>query len=179
MSAWTILPITEQHDRSQFDCGEPSLDQYLKQYARQNEEKGISRTYVLLRKGEQRILGYYTLAAGQFEPVNLAPSDAKQLPKYPVPVVVLARLATDRSMQGKQLGRRLLEDAFRRSFAVSKQIGCYAIFVLALHAKAANFYREKFGFIPFADDPLHLYLPMSTIRAVIDSLATDENSPRE
>src|SRR3954453_777106 len=114
MSAWGIVPIMEQHDRSQFDCGEPSLNDFLKQYARQNEEKGVSRTFVLGREGEQRVLGYYTLAGGQFERDNLPPKAGKKLPKYPVPVVVLGRLAVDRSVQGEKLGRVLLKDALHR-----------------------------------------------------------------
>jgi GNAT superfamily N-acetyltransferase len=161
---FTILPITEQHDRSQFDCGEPLLDDFLKQYARQNEEKGVSRTFVLASEGEQRVLGYYTLAGGQFERDNLPPKVAKKLPKYPVPVVVLGRLATDRSVQGRGLGRVLLEDALRRALTVSDQVGCYAVYVRALHTKAAEFY-VKSGFVPFVNDPLQLYLPITTIRA--------------
>ncbi len=163
-----ILPIADQHDRSQFDCGESSLNDFLKQYARQNEEKGVSRTFVLVREGEQRVLGYHTLAAGQFDRDNLPQKAAKKLPKYPVPVVVLGRLAVDRSVQGEGLGRVLLEDAMRRALNVSEQIGCYAVLVRALHAKAAEFYA-KLGFVPFADDPLQLYLPIDTIRTASES----------
>jgi GNAT superfamily N-acetyltransferase len=168
MTAWAILPITDQHDRSQFDCGEASLDDFLKQYARQNEEKGVGRTFVLVREGEQRVLGYYTLAGGQFERDNLPPKAAKKLPKYPVPVVVLGRLAVDRSVQGKKLGDMLLKDALHRALNVSEQIGCYAVLVRALHAKAAEFYA-KFGFVPFVSDPLQMYLPVATIRSAADS----------
>jgi predicted N-acetyltransferase YhbS len=81
-----------------------------------------------------------------------------------VPVVVLGRLAVDRSVQGEKLGRELLKDAFRRALIVSEQVGCYAVCVRALNEKAADFYA-KFGFIPFVNDPLQLYLPLATIRA--------------
>lgn len=164
ITSWVVHPISEQHDRGQFDCGEPTLDQYLKQYARQNEEKGVSRTFVLVREGEQRVFGYYTLAGGQIDRDNLPAKAAKKLPKYPVPVVVLGRLAVDRTAQGEKLGRALLKDALHRALDVSKQVGCYAVYVVALNEKAAAFYR-KFGFIPFVDDPFRLYLPVTTIQS--------------
>jgi predicted N-acetyltransferase YhbS len=159
---WTICPLTE-HDRSQFDCGEPSLDSYLKQSARQNEEKGISRTFVLVREGEQRVLGYYTLAGGEIERDKLPPKVAKKLPKYPVPVILLGRLAVDRSVQKEKLGRLLLKDALHRALVVSKQIGCYAVSVQALNTTVAAFYA-KFSFEPLPDDPLRLYLLLATLR---------------
>ncbi len=164
MIAWRVVPIAEQHDRSLFDCGEPSLDDFLKQYARQNEEKGVSRTFVLVQEGNQRVLGYYTLAGGQFERDSLPAKAAKKLPKYPVPVVVLGRLAVDRSVQGTKLGEMLLKDALHRALAVSDQVGCFAVCVRALNAKAAEFYG-RYGFVPFVSDPLQLYLPLATIRA--------------
>lgn len=160
--SFVVTPIAERHNRSQFDCGEPSLDNYLKQYARQNEEKGVGRTFVLVREGETRVLGYYTLAGGEIERDKLPPKAAKKLPKYPVPVVVLGRLAVDRSAQGEKLGRLLLKDALHRALAVSQQIGCYAVFVQALNTKAAEFYA-KFGFEPLPDDPLKLVLPLVTL----------------
>lgn len=165
MGVWAIVSLAEQHDRSQFDCGESSLNDFLQKYARQNEEKGVSRTFVLVREGEQRVLGYYTLAGGQFERDNLPAKAAKKLPRYPVPVVVLGRLAVDQSAQGEKLGRVLLQDALHRALKVSEQIGCFAVYVRALNEKAAEFYA-KFGFVTFASDPLQLYLPMDTLRAV-------------
>jgi GNAT superfamily N-acetyltransferase len=164
VSAWIILPLSEEHDRSRFDCGEASLNDFLKQYARQNEEKGVGRTFVLTREGEQRVLGYYTLAAGEVARDKLPPKAAKKLPKYPVPVVVLGRLAVDLSVQGEKLGRVLLKDALHRVLAVSQQIGCYAVLVRALNTKAAEFYA-KFSFEPLPGNPLELYLPLATLQA--------------
>jgi len=164
MGSWAINPLAAEHDRSQFDCGEPSLNDFLKQYARQNEEKGVGRTFVLTREGEQQVLGYYTLAGGEVARDKLPPKAAKKLPKYPVPVVVLGRLAVDRSVQGEKLGRELLKDALHRVLGVSQQIGCYAVLVRALNAKAAEFYA-KFSFEPLPENPLELYLPLTTLRA--------------
>lgn len=171
MSSWVILPLTEQHERGLFDCGEASLDQYLKQYARQNETKGVSRTFVLVREGEQRVLGYYTLAGGQFERDKLPAKTAKQLPRYPVPVVVLGRLAVDSSVQGEKLGRLLLKDSLHRALDASEMVGLFAVYVVALNEKAAEFYR-KFGFTPFPSDPLQLFIRTADLRA-----ASEANSP--
>src|SRR5438067_13740084 len=98
MAEWLITALTTDHDRSQFSCGQPSLDRFLKESARQNQDKDVSRTFVLVRQGEARVYGYYTLAAGQIERESLPPKVSKKLPRYPVPVAVLGRLAVDQSL---------------------------------------------------------------------------------
>lgn len=168
MSSWAIVPLDANHDRAQFDSGEVSLDDFLKKFARQNEDKGVGRTFVLVKENEPRVFGFYTLAAGEVSRDKLPAKEAKKLPKYPVPVVVLGRLAVDRSAQGEQLGRFLLKDALHRALAVSLQIGCYAVCVRALHESAAAFYA-KFGFVPFEADPLGLFLPVATLQAASTS----------
>jgi GNAT superfamily N-acetyltransferase len=153
-----IEPLSSKHDRSTFDCGEPSLNTYLRQYAKQNDEKGLGRTYVAVTPGETRIEGYYTISTGAvtFEQVP------EKLPRYPIPVVHLGRLAVDLQTQGKGLGEILLIDALKRAGQASKQLGIYAVEVHALNERARSFYL-KYGFTPLLDDELHLYLPMRTI----------------
>lgn len=167
MIDWLITLLTPHHDRSQFACGQPSLDRFLKESARQNQDKDVSRTFVLTRQGDARVYGYYTLAAGQIERASLPPKVSKKLPKYPVPVVVLGRLAVDESVKGQQLGRRLLWDALNRSLAAADAdgvgVGIFAVLVDALDESAAEFYR-RFEFESLQDLPLRLYLPLSTIR---------------
>lgn len=154
-----IEPLSSKHDRSSFDCGESSLNTYLKQYARQNDEKGLGRTFVAVEPGQTRIEGYYTISTGAviFEQVP------EKLPRYPIPVVHLGRLAIDLNSQGKGLGELLLIDALKRAFQASEQLGIYAVEVRALNDSARNFYL-KYGFMPLLDDEFHLYLPMKTIR---------------
>lgn len=154
-----IEPLTSKHDRNSFDCGEPSLNTYLKQYARQNDEKGLGRTYVAVEPGQTRIEGYYTISTGAvtFEQVP------EKLPKYPIPVVHLGRLAVDLRSQGKALGELLLIDALKRAAQASEQLGIYAVEVRALNENARRFYL-KYGFTSLLDDEMHLYLPMRTIR---------------
>jgi ribosomal protein S18 acetylase RimI-like enzyme len=159
--SWQIVPLDRSHQRDAFDCGEPSLNDYLCRYARQNDAKGVSRTFVLLEEGSPIILGYYTLSAGSVAFTTL-PDDYSRLPKYPVPTAHIGRLAVDRTRQGQRLGELLLVDALKRIRQTSRQIGIHAVTVHALHEKAKAFY-EKFGFIPLKDDALHLFLPLATI----------------
>ncbi len=108
------------------------------------------------------MIGYYTLAAGAVAFERLPDDAARKLPKHPVPVVLLARLAVDQSAQGKGLGEVLLLDALQRSLNLSAGLGVYAVEVDELDDAAAAFYR-KYGFTPLLDDPLHLYLPFPTV----------------
>jgi GNAT superfamily N-acetyltransferase len=94
---------------------------------------------------------------------DLPRGEAKGLPRIDVPVVLLGRLAVDRSMHGQGLGTFLLLDALRRCQRLADEVGVRAVEVDALDATARAFYL-KYGFIPLEDDPNHLFLPMSTIR---------------
>jgi len=156
-----IERLSSAHDRSLFDCGEPSLNTYLRQYALQNDKKGLGRTFVALEPGNPRIYGYYTLSTGAvtFDKVP------QNLPRYPVPVAHLGRLAVDLSLRGTgaRLGETLLLDALRRAVGISEQIGLYAVEVWALNASARDFYL-KYGFAALLDDENHLYLPMKSVR---------------
>lgn len=156
---YSIEPLKPSHDRADFDCGEPSLDDFLKRFARQNDEKGLSRTYVAVLPGEPKIYGYYSLSSGaiRFDRVP------EKLPRYPVPVIHLGRLAVDGSAKGQGLGKILLLDALKRAASVSKQLGIYAVEVYALNDAARNFYL-KYGFAPLLDDERHLYLTMKAVR---------------
>ena len=156
-----IERLSSAHDRSLFDCGEPSLNTYLRQYALQNDKKGLGRTFVALEPGNPRIYGYYTLSTGAvtFDKVP------QNLPRCPVPVAHLGRLAVDLSLRGTgaRLGETLLLDALRRAVGISEQIGLYAVEVWALNASARDFYL-KYGFAALLDDENHLYLPMKSVR---------------
>ena len=101
---WTIEPLARRHVRERFDCGVPELNEFLKQYARQNEKHRISRTYVAVLASDPHVLGYFTLRTGAVGVAELSDKDAKRLPKYPVPVIHLARLAVDVTAKGKGLG---------------------------------------------------------------------------
>lgn len=164
---WEFAPLSRSHDRTGFDCGEPALDEFLARYARQNQDQGISRTYVATRPWERRVFGYFTLSSGSVEIRDLPEAERRRLPRYPVPVVLLGRLAVDRSVAGRGLGERLLVEALRVALGVSASVGAYAVAVVAKSEGARAFYA-RYGFVSLEDDRLHLFLPMKTVRRAID-----------
>ena len=159
---WGIEPLASAHDRS-FDCGCPDLNDYIRRYAGQNDRLDISRTYVAVAPGESVVGGYYAVSAGAVAREALPPKHRKRLPQYPVPSVRLGRLAVDRRRQGQGLGELLLVDALTRVVSASVDIGIRAVIVDAINEAARGFYRH-FGFLSLRDEPLHLFLPIDTIR---------------
>ena len=156
-----IEPLQSRHDRSTFDCGVVSLNEYLKRYARQNAAKDLGVTYVAVSVPEVTfIAGYYTLVGSA---VARAVLPEAGLPNYPIPSALLGRLAVDQSQQGQGVGRLLLLDALRRAQRMSETMGLFAVEVVALDEAARAFYL-KHGFLPLQDDALHLYLPIKTVR---------------
>ena len=161
-----IEPISTQHNTKQFDCGEPELNRFLKQFALKNDANDIGRTYVAVRPDKSDVLGYYTVSSGTVK-FNQLPVELK-LPKYPIPTAHIGKLATDLSVQGQGLGEALLFDALERAESASNQIGIKVVELIALHEKAKSFYL-RYGFSELADDSLRLYLHMDTIREVLTS----------
>jgi predicted GNAT family N-acyltransferase len=160
---WVIEPFGKQHERAGFSCGIVALDDFLHTRVSQYEKRGLGKTFVAVPKVAKNILGYYTLAAGSVNFEHLPPVASSKLPKHPIPVVLLARLAVDLSAQGMRLGEGLLLDALQRSLDLSSSLGVYAVKVDAIDVAAAKFYR-KYGFAALLDDPLHLYLSLATVK---------------
>ena len=160
---WEIAPLSRAHDRTGFDCGEPALDEFLARYARQNQDRGISRSYVATRPGGKRVAGYFTLSTGSVEIRDLPEQERRRLPKHPVPVIHLGRLAVDRAAAGQGLGEALLVEALRIALRASEAVGAYAVEVVAKNEAARAFYL-RYGFVSLQDDRLHLYLSMETVR---------------
>jgi len=159
-----LLPILQvSHSScSEFDCGVDPLNDYFKRYARGNHKKGLSSTFVLLGQGNE-VEGFYSLAMGSVEVFDLPPSIEAKLPKYPLPIGRLTRLAVASSSQGKGLGQFLLVDAIERVCIASETVAAYAIIVDAKDLKAKSFF-EKYGFISTNRDPLTLYLPLAEFK---------------
>lgn len=161
---WRVEALRRDHDRTGFDCGEPALNEYLARFARQNQESGVARTFVAVRDAEPaRVLGYYSLAVGAIDKANLPPPAARRFPNFPLPIARLARLAVDRSQQGKGFGEDLLLDALSRCLRVAEDVGIAAVLIDAKHERAKAFYaRYEFDALP--DHPLTLWLPLSSVR---------------
>ena len=148
-------PLTADHQLNTFNCGETSLDEWLKRRALLNQSNGASRTFVVVDES-QLVMGYYALAAGAVHHQDATRSIRQNMPG-PIPVMVLARLAVDIRTQGMQLGAGLLRDAVDRSLAVAKNTGVRALLVHALHDRAKQFYLY-FGFQASPVHPLTLML---------------------
>lgn len=166
MDNWVIEPFGKTHDRSAFTCGKASLDDFIRTRVSQYEKRRLGKTFVAVSEGEKRVVGYYTLAAGAVAFEHLPSEASRKLPKHPIPVILLARLAVDQSAQGKRLGEKLLLDALRRSLDLSGSLRAHAVEVEALDDSAVAFYL-KYGFGPLLDNPKHLYLPVATIEKVL------------
>jgi len=152
-----------QHDRSGFESGVEPLDRYFQAQAGQDARKKMAAPFVLMLK-DGSIAGYYTLSSMAIRLPELPPTIVRKLPRYPsIPATLLGRLAVDRHHQGKGYGRFLLADALCR--AVRSEIASFAVIVDAKDENAKRFY-ERESFLPFPDQPLKLFRPMSNIEAL-------------
>lgn len=170
---WQIQLLDKSlHRRDGFSCGKESLDSYLKKTARRAQEAGVGRTWVAVDRsedpdenGRRPILGYYTVAMSSINLAELPAESRRGLPLQ-VPAALLARLAVATSTQREGLGRLLLIDALRRIAQASQQVTAYAVVLDALDDDAKNF-NEPYGFLELTNDPLHLFLPMSTVQRLV------------
>ena len=148
-------PLNATHLLNDFECGEPSLDEWLKRRAMSNQQNGASRTFVVVDE-ENRVRGFYAMAAGAVSHLQATSSVRRNMPD-PIPVMVLGRLAVDRRAQGIKVGSALLQDAVKRAIAVSQNTGVRALLVHALHEQAKQFY-EHYGFQESPQHPMTLLL---------------------
>ena len=153
--------LSEKHERKEFSCGEELLNNYIRQYAKQDQKRRVAAVFVL--PGEKKLIrGYYTLSSTQIPSEILPERILKKLPSHPFqPATLLGRLAVAESHQGQGVGEMLLIDALFRSYNLSEQIGSIAVVVDALNKKAASFYKN-YGFIKLAGGK-RLFLPIKTI----------------
>ena len=163
-----ITPLGKDHERKAFDCGEPSLNQYLHHYASQDIRRRINRVFVASTPDTpQQVISYYSLSAGSLAAIDLPEKFRRRLPRYPVPVVLLGRLAVSISHQGKGFGAILLADALQRIAQASQVMAVYAVVVDALNERTVEFYRQ-FGFIPLPSQPLKLFLPLDSVISLVN-----------
>lgn len=136
-------PLTSKSPLTGFDCGKPSLNDWLQKHALQAQSSGSARTFVV--QGDTSILGYYSLVVGQVEPMNATERVRKGMGQYPIPAMLLARLAVSATSQGQGIGMGLLQDAIRRTLNVAEQAGIRALLTHPIDDDAARFY-QRFGF---------------------------------
>lgn len=155
------VPNAKGHRTKEFDCGEPALTRFLKDFALQNEKSRSSRTYVALdEKG--LVVGYYSLAASSVCFGGAGERLKKGLPRHDIPMILLARLAVDRGCRGRGLGAQLLRDALLRAFDAAELIGARGVLVHAKNEAANGFYR-KYDFEPLPGNKFHLVVLMKDV----------------
>lgn len=171
-SSWVVELLSKRHKRESFDSGEPAIDDFLRKYARQNQDENIGRTFVAIEEGSAEVAGFYTLTVASVAREVFSDDLVKRVPRYPVPVALLGRLAVSKKAQGRGLGEHLLLHALAQLHRVSQIVGIFAVEVRAKHERARKFYA-KYGFVSLKDDPLHLYLPMADVQSIATHLVSD------
>src|ERR1022692_157618 len=159
-----IEKLTQLHQLAVFDCGNNQLDSWLKRFAWTNQRAETAKTYVAHRAG--RVVGYHSLAAGSVLRHEAPERIAHGIANHPVGLILLARLAVDRSEQGRGLGNALLRDALGRVAQAADVVGVRAVLVHAIDDAARRFYLHH-GFQPSPVDPFQLMLLMKDLRASI------------
>lgn len=138
----------------------PTLNDYLRRYASQDKRRNISQVFVLVNSDRpDQVIGYYTLSAAQIDVEELSADKRRRLPCYPIPCFRMGRLAIAIDFQKSGLGKIILGCAVDRCLRARQKVAAYALIVDALDESAKGYYIH-FGFVPFADKPLSLYLPL-------------------
>ena len=157
--------MSSSHIVDEFDCGSGALNTYLKRFAYVNNQNGSARTYVVLRGN--RVVGYFTLAAGSVVKMESPERIGKELANHPVPVILLARLARHIEERSTGLGSALLKEALIQIVHAADIIGVRAVLAHAKDEKAKSFYLSH-GFEPSPIDPFHLYLLVKDIKKTLE-----------
>ena len=155
------VPLTDEHDLSAFDCGEPALNDWLRNRALKNESR-FSRTYVVCEVN--RVVAYFCISAGAVER-SAAPGKVRRNAPDTIPIAIIGRLAVDRHHAGRGLGADILSDALRRIAVASQSIGIGAVLVQAKDDSAKRFCLRCAEFIEYPEDSRTLFLPIETVVA--------------
>ena len=161
---YRIEPIGSHHDRAAFSCGNPELDRYIRQQAGQDSKRKIAAVFIVAADGKS-VAGFYTLSAESILAADLPVEFGKRMPRFPLPVTLLGRMAVAQSLQGQRLGEFLLLDALARASSASRQVASWAV-VVDTKAGAREFYLRH-GFIPLATKTDRLFYPMKTVEMVL------------
>lgn len=161
-----VEKLDPHHELAGFDCGKDELDRFLQRYALSNQQANSAQTYVACRG--RVVVGYYSLTVGAVAHADATERVRKAMPRYPIPVMILARLAVDKSMQGQQVGAGLLKDALLRTARAADIAGIRALLVHAKDDEARGFY-EHFDFEASPTDPHHLFLLLKDLQRLTRS----------
>jgi len=161
-------PIAAEHDVASFDCGEPSLNEWMSQRALKNERGRASRTFVSIEMNSNLVAGYYCLSSSSLG-IESAPGRLRRNMPDPIPVILLGRLAVDKRFASQGLGASLLQHALLKAVEASRIIGARALLVHALSDSARDFYA-RFGFTLMPDSERTMYLLLDDAELTITQL---------
>ncbi|MDR3076426.1 MAG: GNAT family N-acetyltransferase [Synergistaceae bacterium] len=158
---FVIGPFQAAFGRTEFDCGVPALNRYLKEQATQYIRHHYAAMFVAVDESSKIILGYYTLSNTGVDFHDVSDEIKKRLPKYPsVPAIRIGRLAVDSSAQGQGIGSELMADAILRSMS---NVAAWAMMIVdAKNEKAVAFYK-KFGFRELRENSFNLFIMRQTL----------------
>jgi GNAT superfamily N-acetyltransferase len=156
--------LNASHHLEEFDCGKPALTDWLLRHARQAQSSGSARTFVVC--DDERVAGYFSLTVGQIDTMEVPERIRRGMGQHPIPLVILARLAIDRSYQKRGMGFSLLQDAISRTVTIAQQAGIRALLTHPIDAEAAAFYR-RFGFEPTPANDRQLILLLKDARRFV------------
>lgn len=149
-----------------FSCGNLDLDEYLKRFSKKNDKNDIAKTFVYI--DSDTVIGFYSISMSSIAFHDLPEKYKGGLPKYPIPVALIGKLAVDSKFQGREIGSALLIDAFQRILDASTSIAAFAVIVDAKNEKAKKFY-QNFEFENYKQNPFSLFLPMKTVVQLLQS----------
>jgi GNAT superfamily N-acetyltransferase len=165
LPAWREEPILKKHDRKSFDCGDPSVNDFLQRYARQSQESGAAKTFLAIDIADNKtILGFYSLAPGALAYADMPETIRRGLGRHDVPGFRLAHIATDLRWQGQGLGGQLLASAALRCLRAAAEVGGVVLIIDAKNERAARWY-SNYGAVPLSRKPLTLVMSLATFAA--------------
>jgi GNAT superfamily N-acetyltransferase len=164
---WHEEPISKQHARDSFDCGESALNEFLRRYARKSHDLGGAKTFLAIDDSDRKtVIGYYSLSPAALEYSRTPEMVRRGLARHDVPCFRLARLAVDLRFQRKGFGGQLLLAAARRCLRAATEVGGVALLIDAKNLPVAQWYTS-YGAVPLEDAPLTLLLPLATAAAAL------------
>jgi GNAT superfamily N-acetyltransferase len=167
-----VEKLTAHHQTHDFKCGKNSLDLFIRKHALANQRADSSQTYVVHQGGV--VIGYYSLVFSSVRWEDAPSAIQAEMPgSYPVPVMLFARFAVHKGLQGQGLGQALLRDAFLRTAEASEIGGLAAILVDAIDDKMVTFY-ENYGFTECSVGERKLMIAMKDVRAHLSGIPASD-----
>lgn len=165
--AWHEEPIAKKHDRKSFDCGQPELNEFFRDHARQSHERGAAKTFLAVDDGDGKtVYGYYSLSPASIDYARTPAIVRRGLGRYDIGAYRLGRLAARIDLHGQGFGGQLLLAAGRRCLRVAEEVGGTVMLIDAKNDQIAAWYAS-YGALPLLDAPLTLLLPLDLVAAAI------------